>query len=151
MADTKISALPASPTLATGDLFTTVDVSDTTPNASGENTKITAQALAQDLSSMLPATTQSATTYTIDADDEGTVVFLSNAAAVTVTIPTNASTALPIGYRVTLVSTGAGGVSLTTTSLTLAGSSPSTGCAQNEGLFCEKYATDSWVILGGTA
>lgn len=98
-----------------------------------------------------PATTQSGTTYTIDADDEWSMVALSNAAAVTVTIPTNAATALPVGYRCLLLSTGAGGVTLTTTSLTLLGSSPNTTIAQNEAMYVEKTATDTWAIIGATA
>ena len=48
-----------------------------------------------------------------------------------------------------LVAAGAGGISLTTTSLTLIGSSPLVGCAQNEGLWLRKVDTDTWVCSEG--
>ena len=76
---------------------------------------------------------------------------LSNAALVTVTVPTNASVAFPTGTQISLQSLGAGGVTLTTTSLTLNGSSPNTTIAQNEVMVLEKTATDTWSVLGGTA
>ncbi|MEO6570378.1 MAG: hypothetical protein ABIO83_02415 [Ilumatobacteraceae bacterium] len=98
-----------------------------------------------------PATTQTGTTYTLALADRDTLVLCSNAALVTVTVPTNASVALVIGYRVLLQSTGAGGVTLSTTGITLNGSSPKKTIAQNQGLYLEKTATDTWTILGGTA
>ena len=98
------------------------------------------------------ATTQSATTYTIDADDHNTTVILSNAAAVTVTIPTDASDDLIDGYRVTLLSTGAGGATLSTTGITLLGSSPNTTISQNEAMYLEKTGTaNTWMVIGATA
>jgi hypothetical protein len=97
------------------------------------------------------ATTMSATTDTLAATDIGTLMLLSNAALVTVTVPLNASVALPVGFCVLLQSTGAGGATLTTTSLTLNGSSPFESVSQNEALFLEKTATDTWTITGGTA
>lgn len=99
----------------------------------------------------IPATTQSGTTYTLDLSDVFSTVMLSNAALVTVTVPTNASVAFPTGTQISLQSLGAGGVTLTTTSLTLNGSSPNTTIAQNEVMVLEKTATDTWSVLGGTA
>ena len=99
----------------------------------------------------IPATTQSGTTYTLDLSDVFSTVMLSNAALVTVTVPTNASVAFPTGTQISLQSLGAGGVTLTTTSLTLNGSSPNTTIAQNEVMLLEKTATDTWSVLGGTA
>jgi len=97
------------------------------------------------------ATTQSGTTYTLDLSDVFSMVLLSNAALVTVTVPTNASVAFPVGTQIALQSTGAGGVTLTTTSLTLNGSSPNTTIAQNEVMVLEKTGTDTWSVLGGTS
>lgn len=51
---------------------------------------------------------QTGTTYTIDASDAGKIVELSNASAITVTLPNS----LPQGFYCTLVQTGAGQVSL---------------------------------------
>ena len=54
--------------------------------------------------------TQSGTTYTVALADQGKIVELSNASAVTVTVPTYASAALPIGSQVTFSQMGAGQV-----------------------------------------
>lgn len=99
----------------------------------------------------IPATTQAGTTYTLALADAFSMILCSNAALVTVTVPTNASVAFPVGTQVALQSTGAGGVTLTTTSLTLNGSSPNTTIAQNEVMVLEKTATDTWSIMGCTS
>lgn len=97
-----------------------------------------------------PTTTETGTTHTLALANGWSTVIYSNAAAVTVTVPTNASVAFPVETTMLLVAAGAGGVSLITTGLTLIGSSPLVGCAQNEGLWLRKVDTDSWVVLGGT-
>jgi hypothetical protein len=98
----------------------------------------------------IAASTQSGTTYTLALSNVFGTVMLSNAALVTVTIPTNASVAFPTGTQIALHSLGAGGVTLTTTSLTLNGS-PNKTIAQNEIMVLEKTATDTWSVYGGTA
>jgi len=98
----------------------------------------------------IPATTQSGTTYTLDLSDVFSTVMFSNAALVTVTVPTNASVAFPVGTQISLQSLG-GSVTLTTTSLTLNGSSPNTTIAQNEIMVLEKTGTDTWSVYGGTS
>ena len=97
-----------------------------------------------------PTTTETGTTHTLALANGWSTVIYSNAAAVTVTVPTNATVAFPVETTMLLVAAGAGGISLTTTGLTLIGSSPLVGCAQNEGLWLRKVDTDSWVVLGGT-
>lgn len=131
--------------LAPADLLEMVDASDTTDNANGSSFKVKIGR------ATLPATAQSGTTYTLAADDDGTIVELSNAAQVTVTIPTNTSVAIRVGATVTLMSSGAGGVTLSTTSITLKGSSPNTTIAQNEIMVLQKSATDTWFVIGGTS
>jgi len=97
-----------------------------------------------------PTTTEIGTTHTLALANGWSTVIYSNAAAVTVTVPTNATVAFPVETTMLLVAAGAGGISLTTTGLTLIGSSPLVGCAQNEGLWLRKVDTDTWVVLGGT-
>jgi len=97
-----------------------------------------------------PTTTETGTTHTLGLANGWSTVIYSNAAAVTVTVPTNATVAFPVETTMLLVAAGAGGISLTTTGLTLIGSSPLVGCAQNEGLWLRKVDTDTWVVLGGT-
>lgn len=97
-------------------------------------------------------TTQTGATYTIDSDDNNTIVRFTNASQVTVTIPTDASDDLADGYQVTLYAEGAGGVTLSTSGITLTGSSPNTTVLQNEALLLVKTATaDTWMVIGGTA
>ena len=57
----------------------------------------------------IPAITQSGTTYTLELSNVFSTVMLSNAALVTVTVPTNASVAFPTGTQISLQSLGAGG------------------------------------------
>lgn len=97
-------------------------------------------------------TTQSGTTYTIDSDDNGTIVRLTNASQVTVTIPTDASDDLVDGYEVVLYAEGAGGVTLSTTGITLTGASPNKTISQNEAMMLKKTTTAStWMVIGGTS
>lgn len=97
-------------------------------------------------------TTVTGTTDTLSAADHGKVIRYTNASAVTVTIPTDASEDLDDGFWALLYAEGAGGVSLSTSGITLTGSSPSTGVAQNEGLLVIKTAAaNTWIVLGGTA
>ena len=146
MADTKISALTllAGTDVATDDELAIVDTS------AGTTKRATVAGVGQ--FPQPPATTQSGTTYTIDINDHNTTVILSNASQVTVTIPTDASDDLPNGYRVMLFSSGAGGATLSTTGITLVGSSPNTTISQNEGMYLEKTATaNTWIVVGATA
>ena len=136
----------SSANLVPGDWLEIVDVSDTTMAGTGTNLKRAVNTFS------LPETTQTGTTYTVDSDDDLTVVVCSNASQVTVTLPTDASDDLRDGYCVVLLSTGAGGVTLSTTGLTLLGSSPNTTIAQNEIMICQKSTTaNTWAVIGGTA
>ena len=101
--------------------------------------------------SPIVATTQSGTTYTLALSNVFSTVMFSNAALVTVTVPTNASVAFPIGTQISLQSLGAGGVTLSTVGITLNGSSPNTTISVNEVMVLEKTGTDTWSIDGATA
>lgn len=98
-----------------------------------------------------PPAAQTGTTYTLAASDHNAVVRCSNASLVTVTIPTNASVPLPTGFTCTLFASGAAGLTLSTTNITLSGSSPKKTIAQNQGINLTKVATDTWTLIGGTA
>ena len=111
---------------------------------------ITSASTTNDLTN-ITAITYTGTTDTLALTDAGALIYYSNASQVTVTIPTNASVAFATGTRMVLMSTGAGGLTLTTTSLTLLGSSPNLTIAQNEALYIEKIATDTWAVVGGTS
>lgn len=55
---------------------------------------------------------QTGTTYTLALTDVAKVVTLTNAAAITLTVPTNASVAFPIGTQILLYQGGAGAVTI---------------------------------------
>lgn len=150
MADAKISALTELTAAAAADELAIVDDSAaTTKRITYAN--LVGSATPADLAAPV-ATTQSGTTYTIDSDDDCTTVICSNASQVTVTIPTDASDDLRDGYRVMLFASGAGGLTLSTTGITLVGSSPNKTVSQNEGIYLEKTGTaNTWIIVGGTA
>jgi hypothetical protein len=56
--------------------------------------------------------TQTGTTYTLTASDNGKVVELNNASAVTVTLPQTSTESIPAGFQCTLVQIGAGQVTV---------------------------------------
>lgn len=99
------------------------------------------------------ATTQSGTTYTLALADQGKVVELTSATAVTLTVPTNASVAFPVGTMVGLLQYGAGQVTLSPAggvTLRSSGSRLKTA-AQYSAVWVRKRATDEWVVTGDTA
>jgi hypothetical protein len=93
---------------------------------------------------------QTGTTYTLVLTDVAKVVSLTNAAAITLTVPTNASVAFPIGTQILLYQGGAGQVSVTS-SATIRSQGSKTKLTEQYavgGLL--KVATDEWVFFGNT-
>jgi len=99
----------------------------------------------------IPATERTGINRTLVLSEANHTVMFSNAGRTTVTIPLNSAVAFPTGTSVALHSTGAGGLTLSTTGITINGSSPNTTIAQNEIMVIEKTATDTWSVYGGTA
>lgn len=93
---------------------------------------------------------QTGTTYTLALADAGKIVTLSNASAITLTIPTNASAAFPVNTRIDLLQLGAGQVTVSPAGGVTMNSSGSktkiTG--QYSGATLWKRASDTWVLLG---
>lgn len=86
---------------------------------------------------------QTGTAYTLVLTDAGKTVTLSNASAVTVTIPTNASVAFPIGTIARFVNKGAGTVTIQPTGgVTLNGGNLT--LPQFAAVQVVKLATDTW-------
>ncbi len=98
-----------------------------------------------------PAVITGTTDTLADADHARTNRY-TNASQVTVTLPTDASNDLTDGFWCLLYAEGAGGVTLSTTGITLTGSSPNTTIAQNEAMIVQKTtAANTWIVLGATA
>jgi len=102
---------------------------------------------------------QTGTTYTTVLGDNGQLVTLNNASAITVSIPTNASVAYPIGAQINFAwITGAGQPTIqavtagTTTILSTGASSVAPKLrAVNATASCIKILTDTWIVAGDIA
>jgi hypothetical protein len=99
---------------------------------------------------------QTGTTYTLVITDNGRLVTLSNAAAITVTVPLNATVAYATGAIINVQQIGAGqvtiqgasGVTITSTGATA--TTPKTR-AQYSAASIIKTGTDSWTVIGDIA
>ena len=101
---------------------------------------------------------QTGTTYTpVLTDQYQVLITRSNASASTLTIPTNASVAYPVGTVITVLNKGAGTVTIsavtpaTTTILSAGAVAASPTLAQYKSAACIKTATDTWYVVGAIA
>ena len=98
---------------------------------------------------------QTGTTYTLVLGDAAKTITLTNASAITLSVPTNASVAFAIGTQILLYQGGAGQVTVSavtpgTTSIRSNGSK--TKINGQYGVVClMKLATDEWVLFGNTS
>jgi hypothetical protein len=109
----------------------------------------------------LPAYTlnaQTGTTYTATTNDQySRLVTQSNASASTFRLPTNATTAFPIGTVLNIINIGVGictinAVTSGTTTVLSAGATPAAPTlAQYKAASCIKTGTDTWYVIGGVA
>jgi hypothetical protein len=110
-------------------------------------------------SAALAFNAQTGTTYTfVLADADNKLVTASNAAAQTYSIPTNATTAFPIGTQLNIIQIGAGQVTVqaassgTTTVVSTGATAASPKCrAQYSAMTLIKRDTDSWYAVGDIA
>lgn len=96
---------------------------------------------------------QTGTTYTLVLTDSAKFLTLSNASAITATVPPNSSVAFPTGSQVNLMQLGAGQVTVAAGSgvtLRSAGSLVKTS-AQYAVATLLKIDTDTWVLVGNLA
>jgi hypothetical protein len=95
---------------------------------------------------------QTGTTYTLALTDVAKVVSLTNASAITLTIPTNATVAFPTGTQILLYQGGAGQVTIGGAGVTIRSQGTKLkmfGQYAVAGLL--KVATDEWVAFGNLA
>jgi hypothetical protein len=102
------------------------------------------------LNETIPLNTQTGTTYTLAVGDAGQLVTLTNASAITLTVPTNASVPFAIGTQITITRAGSG-------SLTVVGDTGVTVSSADGNLKLRvqwsaatliKTNTNSWVLIG---
>jgi hypothetical protein len=115
----------------------TADRTITLPNASGNV-----------LLNEIQFNAQTGTTYTLALTDSGKLVTLSNASPITLTIPTNASVAFPVGAQVHIQQIGAAAVTVSgDTGVTLnAGGTTTRG--QWSAATLIKTDTNTWTMVG---
>jgi hypothetical protein len=94
---------------------------------------------------------QTGTTYTLALTDSAKFVTLNNSSAITLTVPTNASVAFPVGTQVNIVQLGAGQVTVSTSATLRGYGSRYKLIGQYAAATLIKIATDEWVIVGNTA
>ena len=94
---------------------------------------------------------QTGTTYTPVLADNGKLVTLSNASAITLTVPTNASVAYPTGAQINIEAIGAGQVTIVgDTGVTVNGTGTKLR-TQWSAATLVKLGTDSWTLIGDLA
>lgn len=95
---------------------------------------------------------QTGTSYTLVLGDAAKTITLTNAAAITLNVPTNASVAFAIGTQIMLYQGGAGQVSVVATTpatTTIRAQGTKTKITGQYGVAClMKLATDEWVLFG---
>jgi hypothetical protein len=99
---------------------------------------------------------QTGTTYTPVLDDQYQVlVTRSNASASTLTIPTNASVAFPVGTVITVLNKGAGVVTISgavgVTVLSAGATAASPTLAQYRSCALMQVAANTWYVVGAIA
>jgi hypothetical protein len=103
---------------------------------------------------LIPYKTVTTTTYTLLLADLGLTILFTNAAACTVTIPSNATVAFPLGWQVTLAQVNAGPVTVgvgtgIVTPIKRMGTLVSGGAGAMMNL--SNYGTDQWWLTGDTS
>lgn len=99
---------------------------------------------------------QTGTSYTpVLTDQYQVLITRSNASASTLTIPTNASVAFPVGTVITVLNKGAGVVTISgaggVTVLSAGAVAASPTLAQYKSAALIKVATDTWYVVGAIA
>lgn len=154
MADTKISALTelAGADVVSGDKIPIVDNSASTTKyldagELGDIPTLTAAFAAK--SQAINA--QTGTSYTLVLTDADKLITLSNAGAITLTVPPNSSVAFPTGTRIDLAQLGAGQVTVAQgagVTINVPASLTLLLAEQYAEATLTKYGTDTWIMAG---
>ena len=91
---------------------------------------------------------QTGTSYTLVLTDVAKVITLTNASPITLTVPTNASVAFPIGTQILLYQGGAGQVTISSSATIRSEGSKLKINGQYGVAGLLKLATDEWVAFG---
>lgn len=100
-----------------------------------------------------PINAQTGTSYTLVLSDNGKMVTLSNASAITLTVPANASVAFAVNAEIDLAQLGAGQVTVAAAGGVTLNSYQSKVAlvGQYAGATLKQTATDVWILIGNLA
>lgn len=104
--------------------------------------------LADKSDKLITTNEQTGTSYTLVLSDSAKLIELNNAAAITLTVPTNASVAFPVGTKIDLLQTGAGQVTVGGAGVTINATPGLKLSGQWAAASLIKRATDTWVLIG---
>jgi len=124
-----------------------------TASASVDTTQVATTAFVQAVARLVTENAQTGTTYTLALTDAGKMVTLSNASAISLEVPANATVAFPVNTRIDLAQYGAGQVTIAGAGGVTIRSSGSklklTG--QYSAATLWKKATNEWLLIGDIA
>ena len=122
----------------------------TAPSASAyaDSTQIATTAQVFDTVTTVPENAQTGTAYTLALADAGRMVTLNNAAAITLTIPTNATVAFPVGTRIDILQYGAGQVTVGGAVTIRSAGGKLKLASQYSGATLWKRGTNEWALIG---
>ncbi len=102
------------------------------------------------LNETIPLNGQTRTSYTLAEGDAGQLVTLTNAAAITLTVPTNATVPFAIGTQITIAQGGAGTVTVAGAATVTVNSADSDLKLRTQWSAATliKLATNSWILIG---
>ena len=122
----------------------------TAPSAAAyaDSTQIATTAQVFDTVTTVPENAQVGTAYTLALADAGRMVTLNNAAAITLTIPTNATVAFPVGTRIDILQYGAGQVTVGGSVTIRSAGSKLKLAGQYSGATLWKRGTNEWALIG---
>lgn len=105
-------------------------------------------------SDLVPINNQTGTSYTLAVGDAGKVVRAANAGSIDVTVPANASAAIPIGATIAIRQAGTGQVVLDVESdvtLNVPSGFDAATARQGSTIMLHKVASDEWDVTGDLA
>jgi hypothetical protein len=96
----------------------------------------------------LSTNAQTGTTYTLVLSDAAKLVEISNTSAITLTVPTNASVAFPIGTQINILQTNTGQITVGGAGVTINATPGLKLRSQWSSATLIKRGTDTWVLVG---
>jgi hypothetical protein len=126
----------------------------TAPSAAAYSgsTQIATTAHVYDTVTTVPENPQTGTSYTLALSDAGKMVTLSNASAITLTIPTEAAVAFPMDTRIDILQYGVGQVTIGGAGVTIRSSGARLKLSgQYAAATLWKKGANEWVLIGDTS